>query len=328
MATGQTNQTQFDLNVNTESQSQKPMRAESSQEIAAKISELMQQQGIDSEANPMAAEKIQRDLEYQRQMETFAQPDSAPLPQPTTTPGLDRLEELQRQLDERNKEVATWKTRWGQKTGEVGVMKRQLAELESKVSQMQPAISVQQITGREPNDPLTAQDAVNLLMSQSTAFGNVIRQLREEIRESKSLEQTDGLPLDMESELVEAHPWLSELPRPQKLRAMQDILASAGVTVTPPAPANTQAPQRQTSSLPESAKTQIRQAPYIEPSNRGSRMEQSAISPERQAYNDKIAKYKEALSKPGGSEEAARILASLGAGPIDETQIGYMQNRR
>jgi hypothetical protein len=324
-------QTQFPLDMTAEVQQrsspEKPLDAQSSTEIAAKIDELMRQRGIEPESNPMAAEKIQRDLEYQRQMETFAQPDSAPPTQ--VTPELDRLDSLQKELEAAKAEATRWKKEFGRREGKVGGMESRIKELEARVSQVQPVIDVRQMTGKDPNEPLTANDVVGLLIAQSGAFGNAMKQLRDELVAQASNSTEPGLPLDLEAELVEAHPWLTDLPRPQKLRAMQDILSQAGVTVAPQAPASTSAAApRQPSALPEAARAPVRQTAFIEPSNRGSAAESAAISPERQAYREKLAKYQEALSRPGGSDEAAKILASLGAGPVDETQMGYMHNRR
>lgn len=319
---------QFPLDMQAEVSRQHPVDAGTSQEIAAKIDQMMRERGIDGEANPLAAEKIQRDLEYQRQMETFPQPGDAPLPAEVGAPeAVDRLEQLQRELDAAKSEATRWKKEFGRREGTVGQMKRELSELKAQVNQITPPFNVQQITGKGPEEYLTAQDSVNLLMSQSQAFGNALRQLREELI-AQSTNPADALPLDMEAELIERHPWLTDLPRPNKLRAMHDILSSEGIVLTPPRPGVAPSQQRQPATLPESGRAQVRQAAFIEPSNRGSAAERAAIAPERQAMQDKIAKYKEALAKPGGSEEAARILASLGAGVVDETQLGYMHNRR
>jgi len=320
----------LDMNAEVAQRSQQPQRqsAESAMEMEAQINERqrLEESVSDMDRNPIAHEKMQRDLNYQRQMETLPQPESAPLLEPTTTPGLDRLEELQRELDSAKKEAALYKTKFGQRTGDVGVMRRQIAELQAQVSQMTPAINVQQITGRQPEEAITAQDAVNLLMSQSNAFGTALQRLREELLYQASTQHGDWLPLDMEAELVDAHPWLSELPRPQKMRAMHDILATSGVSVTPLQTVSAaQAPQP--SSLPSQARAPVRSVAYIEPSNRGSASERNAIAPERQAFQEKVNKLKEALSRPGGSDEAAKVLAALGAGPVDETQAGYLNRR-
>lgn len=302
-----------------------------STEIAAKIGELMRAQGLDDQANPMAAEKLQRDLMYQRQIETIPQPDDAPIPTEIASPGIDRLEEMQKELEAARAEATRWKKEFGRREGKVGGMEARIKELEARVAQVQPTVDVRQITGREPHEAITAQDAVALLMSQSQAFGNKIRQVREEILASRESTAEPGLPLDMEAELVEAHPWLTDLPRPQKMRAMHDILSSAGVTVAPQIPAS-QVPNTQpTSSLPAAAKTAVRQAAFIEPSNRGSQAEKNSVIPERQALNDKVAKIRELLTgpyRPGQSDKAAELLASLGAGPVDDTQQGFFTNRR
>lgn len=326
---------QFQLDMDAEvsqrgSQPKQQVSADTSTEIAAKIGELMRQSGIDEERNPLAAEKIQRDLNYQRQIEQLPQPESAPPLVEAASPEVDRLEQLQRELDAAKSEATRWKKEFGRREGTVGQMKSRLADLEARVVQMQPAINVQQITGRDPNEPITAQDAVNLLMSQSQAFGTAMNRLREELLAQGTNTQEAGLPLDMEAELVESHPWLTDLPRPQKMRAMHDILSSSGVTITPPQPGVAPAANRQPASQVESGRAQVRQAAFIEPSNRGSAAERNAVVPERQALNDKVANLKALLSgpyKPGTSDKAAELLASLGAGPVDETQENVLRRR-
>src|SRR5262245_29578598 len=144
-----TMQSQFPLNVQAENaQQRQPVDAGTSQEIAARIDQLMREQGIDADANPIAADKIRRDLEYQRQMETFPQPDSAPPLVSETTPALDRLESLQKELDAAKAEATRWKKEFGRREGSVGQMKRELAELKAQVTSIQPAFDVRQITGK------------------------------------------------------------------------------------------------------------------------------------------------------------------------------------
>lgn len=329
---------QFSLDMDAEvaaRQAQQPRPvapSETATEIAARIGQTMREMGIDDEAHPLAAEKVQRDLDYQRQMETLAQPDSAPILTQPTTPDLDRLETLQRELDAAKAEASRWKKEFGRREGTVGQMKAELADLKARVSQIQPPISVQQITGRAPDEPITAQDAVNLLMSQSSAFGNAMRQLREELlAQTAAPQEGGGLPLDMEAELVESHSWLTDLPRPQKLRAMHDILASAGVTVAPPQPPVASGQPAPPPTLPAAARAPVRQVAFIEPSNRGSQAEQQGVTPERTAYNERVAKLQSELQgayKPGASDRAAELLAQLGAGPVDETNMGFFTDRR
>jgi hypothetical protein len=166
-------------------------------------------------------------------------------------------------------------------------------------------------------------------MAQSQAFGNTIRQVKEEMQAQAGNSNEPGLPLDLEAELVESHPWLTDLPRPQKLRAMQDILSQAGVSIAPQAPPGTAHPTT-TSSLPAAAKAPVRQASYIEPSNKGSLAEQQSAIPERQAFNDKVASLQAMLNgpyKPGQTEKAAELLAALGAGPVDDSQQGIFKRR-
>ena len=302
---------QVNLDMDAEVKARQQGTAPTSTDIAAQIGQTMREMGIDDEMNPLAAQKVQRDLDYQRQIDQLPQPDSAPLPTDISAPEVDRLEQLQKELDAAKSEATRWKKEFGRREGTVGQMKNELAELKARVSQIQPAINVQQITGREPNEPITAQDAVNLLMSQSSAFGNAMQALEERLRSLAANQSEPGLPLDMEAELVEAHPWLTDLPRNQKMRAMQDILASAGVTVTPPAPQAAPLP----ATLPAAARAPLRQVAFIEPSNKGSQAERDSVMPERQAYQTKV-------------NQLAELLASLGAGPTDETQEGFLTRRR
>lgn len=327
---------EFSLNMDAEvsSRNAAPQPAnvgvETAAEIAAKIGEMMKAQGMDPEANPVAVEKLQRDLIYQRQIETLPQPNDAPVPTGLPTEGLDRLEAMQKELEAAKAEATRWKKEFGRREGKVGGMEARIKDLEARVAQTPPVIDVRQVTGLNPQDAVTAQDVVNLLMSQSAAFGNTIRQVRDEILANGAGNSPDaGLPLDMEAELVEAHPWLTDLPRPQKMRAMHDILGSAGITVAPPQNTHS-APSPVPSALPQAARTAVRQAPFIEPSNNGSAAERNSVMPERQAYNDKIAALTAELSgpyKPGQSAKAAELLAALGAGPIDESQGGFSPRR-
>jgi hypothetical protein len=276
----------------------------------------------------MAADKIQRDLNYQRQLETLPQPDSAPQLGAIDSQEVSRLEEMQRELDTAKAEAKRWKLEFGRREGKVGGMESRIKELESRVGTIQPTIDVRAITGRDPSEPLTGQEIISLMMQQSAAFGNTIRQVKEELQ-SQGSSNEPGLPLDLEAELVESHPWLTDLPRPQKLRAMQDILGQAGVSIAPQAPPGTAHPTT-TSSLPAAAKAPVRQAPYTEPSNRGSLAEQRSVIPERQAFNDKVQNLQAILNgpyKPGQTERAAELLASLGAGPVDDSQQGVFRRR-
>lgn len=323
----------LDMNAEVASRSAAPnpeLNAGDSTEIAARIGELMRAQGLDDQANPMAAEKLQRDLMYQRQIETLPQPDSAPIPSELASPGMDRLEEMQRELEAAKAEATRWKKEFGRREGKVGGMEARIKELEARVSQVQPVVDVRQITGLNPQDPVTAQDVVSILMSQSAAFGKVINQVKEELSAQAASESGAGLPLDMEAELVESHPWLTDLSRPQKLRAMHDILSSAGITVAPKVPESAQAAPQTTSTLPAAARTAVRTAPFIEPSNKGSQAERTSVIPERQALNDRVAQLRSVLTgpyKPGQSDKAAELLAALGAGPVDETQQGFLTRR-
>lgn len=306
------------------------LEAGSTADIESQIDALRRQEGMD-DRNPLAFEKIQRDLNYQRQIEQLPQPESAPLPKEVASPGVDRLEALQQELEAAKAEASRWKKEFGRREGKVGGMESRIKELEARISQVPPVIDVRAMTGRDPGDPVTAQDVVNLLMAQSNAFGNTIRQVKEEMLNAGNSTEP-GLPLDLEAELVEAHPWLTDLPRPQKMRAMHDILGNAGVTVAPSAPGVAPAPKQSPQLLAEQGRAQVRQTAFIEPSNKGSVAERNAVVPERQALNDKQSKLQELLLgayKPGAAQadKAAEILASLGAGTVDETQEGFLRRR-
>lgn len=319
----------YNLNMDAEVSARKANAgANSSDDIAAKINEFMAQSGADPQANPLVSEKLQRDLIYQRQVETLPQPDSAPPLQPDSTVELDRLEQMQRELEAAKAEATRWKKEFGRREGKVGGMEARIKELEQRVNSQVPTVDVRALTGRDPNEPLTGNEVVSLLMAQSQAFGNTIRQMREEVT-ANAVSPDQALPLDLEAELVEAHPWLNDIAsRPQKMRAMHDILGQAGVTITPANPAP--APDANTSSLPAAAKTAVRQAAYIEPSNKGSLAEQRAVVPERQAFNEKMQQIQAIANgpyKPGQSDKLAELLASLGAGPVDDSQGAVLRRR-
>jgi hypothetical protein len=297
-------------------------------DLEAQIETLRKQEGMD-DRNPLAFEKLQRDLGYQRQMETLPQPESAPLPEQVSSVNLDQLEAMQKELEAAKAEATRWKKEFGRREGTFGQMNNRLKELEARIASQPPVIDVRAMTGKDPNDVLTAQEMVALLMAQSNAFGNTINQVREEMRNA-SPSADPGLPLDLEAELVESHPWLTDLPRPQKMRAMHDILSSSGVTVAPATPGVALAPKQPQQILPERGRAQVREASFIEPSNKGSAAERNAIAPERQALNEKVSKLRETLYgpyKPGASEKAAELLAALGAGTVDETQEGFLRRR-
>lgn len=324
--------TEVNLDMDTEVAAYKAksgqMEAGSTADIESQIEALRKQESMD-DRNPLAFEKLQRDLNYQRQIEQLPQPESAPLPKEVASPGVDRLEALQQELEAAKAEASRWKKEFGRREGKVGGMENRIKELEARISQVPPVIDVRAMTGHDPQDPMTAQDIVNLLMAQSGAFGNAIRQVKEELAAASNSAEP-GLPLDLEAELVEAHPWLTDLPRQQKMRAMHDILSTSGVTVAPSAPGVAPVLKQSPQTLPEQGRAQVRQAAFIEPSNKGSAAERNAIVPERQALNDKVSKLQELLSgpyRPGNSDKAAEILASLGAGVVDETQEGFLRRR-
>ena len=120
-----TEPSQFPLDMDAElaqrrnEQTQRLPTADTSMELEAQIQQQqrLQQSMADMDMNPLAHEKIQRDLNYQRQMEQLPQPDSAPLLAPETTPGLDRLEQVQRELEAAKAEASRWKKEFGRREG-------------------------------------------------------------------------------------------------------------------------------------------------------------------------------------------------------------------
>lgn len=328
----------LDMAAEVSSRAQQPQAAspdtsvdnQTSTEIAARIGELMKRQGVDDEMNPLAAEKVRRDLEYQRQMEQFPLPGEAPPQQEPAAQDVSRLEQMQDELEGAKKEVAKWKTYYGRSENRVGDLKSRLDELSSRVAQIVPQVDIRQITGKNADDVLTAQEIVNLLMSQSQAFGSRLAQMKDEMVLAIRNPDESRIPADVEAELVQAHPWIANLPLPQKERAMSDLLGALGrpVAPQPTQPVVAQASQTKPAAISEPARAQVRQAAFIEPSNKGSAAELHAVVPERQAFNEKVAKLKEALGRQGGAKEAENLLASLGAGVVDESEVGYLRARR
>lgn len=295
--------------------------AMSATEIASAISAQLKADGIDDELNPIAAEKIARDRDYMRQIEQHPLPEGAPEPVEPTTPGLDRLDQLAQDKENLERELAKWKTYYGRSESRMGGLKERMAELEARVAQTQPYVDVRQVTGKGPEDILTAQEIVNLLMSQSQAFGKTLSQMKEEMVLAVRNPDESKIPVEVEAELLQSHPWLANLALPQKERAMADLMASLGKPVV-------QRPAAQTAANPDLGRAPVKQPPFIEPSNRGSAAERHAIAPERQALNEKISKLKEALGKPGGSKQAEELLAALGVGAVDESQVGFLNSIR
>ena len=323
---------EFNLNMDAEVASR--AREAAQQADARTATELQEQiaqlkQGLDGDANPLAFEKMRRDADYQRQMETLPQPDGAPNLAKMTEPENDALAQIQQERDAALAEVAKYKRKYGMSEGSVGQLKTRIQELEQRVYSQQPQVDVRAMTGKDPNEPLSGQEIVNLLMAQSQAFGNTIRQVREELA-ANAQSSDQGLPLDLEAELTEKHTWLTDLPRPAKLRAMHDILSQAGISIAPQAPQGAQAPTAIPSGLPAAARTAVRQTGYIEPSNKGSVTEQRGIIPERQQVQERLAQLASVLQgeyKPGQADQAAKLLAELGAGPVDDSQQGVFARR-
>ncbi len=281
------------------------------------------------ELSPLAAEKIMRDRDWAQQAVENEPPTEQPPPGEIGTEQLTRLDQLQGQLDASQKEVAKWKTYYGRSESRMGDVKTRVQELENKVASTQPYVDVRAMTGKDAEDPLTAGEVVNLLMSQSQALGNRLSQMKEELVIAARNPSEETIPADVEAELVHTHPWLTTLQLPQRERAMSDLLGGktdAASVQGAPVPS---APKLSPTSavIPESARAQVRQAAFIESSNKGSASESAAVSPDRSAYNQKVQELKAALDTKGGSGKAEELLASLGAGLADDSAFSFYKRR-
>lgn len=299
------------------------------------VSELMTLKQDEDALGTAAAEKLMRDREWMRQAQGSTagrgtEGEETP-PQSEPSPENDRLAALEQQAQAAKAEADKWKALYGRSENKVGDVRRRLAELEARVQNTQAYVDSRQITGRGGDEILTAQEVTNLLMSMANAFGNQIKQAKEEAilvaRNPQAAEP--GIPVEVESELLTSYPWLANLPPGQKERAMMDIVSTQAAPAQPP-PQLQVVPQTapKPAVAPEQARARVREAAFIEPSNRGSQAERLSVTPERIAYQQKMEKLREALDKPGGNVEAEKILASMGAGLVDDREVNYTLRRR
>lgn len=295
-----------------------------------KIGDLMRNQAPDDEISPMVAEKIARDREFANMAQDEPQPQETQAEVEVKDAG-EKLAELQRDYEGALAESRKWKNVSGRWKDKASNHEQRLRELETKMTQpyspynqqMVPDVR-QLIPGRDPNEPLTAQEVVALMMSQSAAFGNELQAIRKQAQEAqKEKERTSAVSDIDEAELLYSHPWLENLQDQQRERAMLDIMASRQASPTPPAPP----PPNPNLANAEQMRAKVREANFIESSNRGSRAELLAQDPAKVAQSQKITQLKEALAKPGGSKEAEALLAALGAGFDDNAEGSYLRRR-
>lgn len=286
-----------------------------------RVNELMRSQTAEDEMSPLVQEKIMRDQQF---AQTASEEPQAPEPEPSAEEQTSsaRLSELQKQAEFAAAESRKWKTvsgRWKDKTTN---LEKRLQDLESRMTQNQPFVDSRQLTGKAGEEILTAQEVSNLMMSLANAFGSQINAVRQEVTQ-KTKPESAVSDLD-EAELTYSHPWLENLPDAQKERAMLDIIQARSVMnpTLPSAPAPKPSP-----AASEQARSQVREANFIETSNRGSRTEQVAQDPQKVALQQKMDKLKDALNKPGGAREAEALFAALGAGTSDDAESSYLRRR-
>lgn len=309
----------------------KPEDISSGRADMGKIAEILRSRNVDEELQPILAEKIARDAEFDQlsrqqaaengeaeEQQVPRQPEQVAQPNEKNAAPEDRLTALQRELDERKAETDKWKTLYGKSRNTLGDLKQKVAALEQKsgpVSNVPYVVDTRAVVGKDPNETITAQDFTNAFMSLATALGNQVRQAQAEtVAEIRGSSETQIDP-ETEEFLLATHDWLEQLPQgPQRQRAMKDIIS------TQAAPGGTPAPAQRTGPQMDQARAKVRDAGYIEQSNRGSAPETKSVAPETAAKQEILAKLQAALSRPGGSEEAVKLMAQLGAGPVDDLE--------
>lgn len=270
--------------------------------------------------NPIIEEKRMRDAEFAVLGGEQASPEIAAREEK------HRAEETQRQnkeskLYQLGAELDKWKTIARRRQEDQKGLEQRLKVLEASVQQNQPVLDVRQMTGKNQDDVLTAGEVTQLMLSLAGAFGQQMNQLRTETAQYTDSQKSKAVSDVDEAELTYMHPWLETLPVAQRERAMLDILASRHQPVAP------EPPPQPTNRQIEQARSQVREANFIETSNRASRAEVTMQDPQVVARQQKIDKLNEILMKPGGSAEAGELLAALGAGP-DDAEAAYMNRRR
>jgi hypothetical protein len=283
-----------------------------------KAAAILQRQGIDPEVSPIQAEKALRDADYLEQA-GISQPQVQQPQQQEPEP--DRLAQLQAQLEQRDAEIR----RLNNHDPEIKY-RRRLRAIEERLSgigqttQTQPPqyppVAMPNM-GIDPNMPVTQADVMSLMMAQSQAFGTHLQRVREEaIKEARALRNYDLTP-DEEEDLLDAHPWLQALPVGQREQAMYAVARpNVGNGSAPPAPGKRLTPQP--TSQEELMRQRVRQTAFIPAPNRSSVPEQEAHRGGDTARGLLLKKYQEAVNRPGGSEDALKILTQLGAGPVDD----------
>lgn len=280
----------------------------------------MQNQDPDSdELNPIVAEKRMRDAEFAAMAGENPNPEAVEQEKARRTDENKRVEK-ESKLFQLGAELDKWKAIAKRRKDDQSAMETRLRQLESRVNQNQPSFDVRQMTGKNPEELLTAGEVTNLMINLAGVFGQQIQGVRDEAAQFVQGNKSKAVSDVDEAELTYMHPWLEQLPVAQRERAMMDMLATRN---QPPEP---EPPPPPTFRQVEQVRSRVREANYIEASNRGSIPERTAQEPQQVAANQKIEELKKLLSKPGGSAQAGELLTALGAGPDDAE--GLYLNRR
>jgi hypothetical protein len=279
---------------------------------------LFDQSPLDTELNPILADKMRRNREFSDLAAAQNQQLEAqrPAPDEAEVDVNTRLTELEEQAEANRLEATKWRLKAARTEEKLKKHQKRLTELQQQpqVYPQQQYIDPRQLIGRGPEDVITGQDAANLFMSMASALGNQLQRnnetILEQLRSEKELPEVDP---DIEATLVEAHPWLESLDEASRAKAMADL---ARTDTAPAAPQPK--PRPITGPKVEQARARVREMGHIESSNRGSEAERRGQTPAVTGRQALIAEYNDAVKKPGGSTRALEILAKLGAGIQDE----------
>lgn len=265
------------------------------------------------------AEKALRDADYLEQagIDPYATARQAAIEQQPP----DRLTQLQQELEQTSLERDDLKDKLSRTNRSV----RRLRDLEAEVQQLrstppiyqQPQYANSAQIGLDPQQAVTAGDVYQLMIAQSQAFGNRIdNAVKQAVTAARAI-QGYSLTQDQEDDLLDANPWIESLPPGQREQAMMALTKPQTASRPPGPPPGTRFTPQPTSQ-DEMMRARVRQAAFIPAPSRASIPEQDAhrgIDTARVALQKK---YQEAINKPGGSEEALKILTQLGVGLVDD----------
>lgn len=302
-----------------------------------RTAEILARAGVTNpEKDPFVAEKALRDADFEEMAGSSAQPEPAfyPEPQPQGQ-GQDKLAEMQSRLEAAEAEAKLWKDRYGNGENVKGDLRRRLREIEERVTGQQPRFQPQfpqqagynpvMIGVQDPSQPPSAYEVQQALAAMATAFGNAVRDAREEaVREARALRDYD-LSTDEEEDLFEKFPTLKGLPAGQREQLMYAIARPQ--TSAPGRPTgipNGKFPPRPVGPTPEEVlRAKVRQTGFIEASSGAAPQERNAATAAQSQHAQRWKALQDALSKGdgSGSKEAEKILAAMGAGVVNDGEV-------